>query len=77
MRLDPEHRAKLRAAVSDDATTIRFDMNFMEQSMDRLNLWEQGLLSKALLRAAKSRRKTPEQRALLALFIDATKGDVA
>ena len=73
MRLDPEHRAKLRAAMSSDAT-VRFDIAFMERSMDRLNLWEQGLLSKALLRAARSRRKTTEQRALLALFIDATRG---
>ena len=72
MRLDPEHRAKLRAAMSADAATVRFDIEFMERSMDRLNLWEQGLLSKALLRAARSRRKTTEQRALLALFIDAT-----
>lgn len=72
MRLDPEHRAKLRAATSADAATVRFDIEFMERSMDRLNLWEQGLLSKALLRAARSRRKTTEQRALLALFIDAT-----
>ncbi len=71
MRLDPEHRAKLRAAMSSD-TTVRFDIEFMERSMDRLTLWEQGLLSKALVRAARSRRKTTEQRALLALFIDAT-----
>lgn len=77
MRLDLEHRAKLRAAVSADASSIRFDIDFMEKSMDRLNLWEQGLLSKALMRAARSRRKTTEQRALLALFVDATNGDVA
>lgn len=77
MRLDPEHRAKLSAALSADGSSVRFDLSFMEQSMDRLNPWEQGLLSKALLRALRARRKTTEQRALLALFIDATNGDVA
>lgn len=71
MRIDPEHAKTINAAI--DTTRgrreVKLDLDFMIQSMDRLSLWERGLLADALMRAGNSRRPTRTQRALLALFI--------
>jgi hypothetical protein len=48
---------------------VKFDVDFMNKSMDRLTMWERGLLMKAIMRAVRAKRRTPEQRALLALFV--------
>lgn len=72
MRIDPEHRAKLTRAISrNDAgrQEVNLDIAFMTTAMDRLSLWERGLLVNSIMRAAKARRRTIEQRALLALFV--------
>lgn len=74
MRLDPQHVAKLDGALigTGPDATINLDIEFMSQAFDRLTMWEQGLLTKVVMRAARTtRRRTPEQRALLALFVPA------
>lgn len=77
MRVDQSHRNKLSSAIStrsDGTTHVDFDVRFMGDAMQRLTLWEQGLLTKVLLHAAKSKRKTHAQRVLLALFVHADGG---
>lgn len=72
MRLDPEHVRKLSCAIEvkeDGNAEVKFDVVYMTQSMDRLTMWERGLLMKAIMRAVRAKRRTPEQRALLALFV--------
>lgn len=72
MRVDQAHSDRIEQASStlpDGSHCINLDIQFMHQAMDRLSLWEQGLLTKVLLHAAKSKRKTHAQRVLLALFI--------
>jgi hypothetical protein len=72
LQLDPEHVKALSAAIDDTEKgrrEIKFDLDYMIQSMDRLSLWERGLLAEALVRAGNSRRPSRTQRALLALFI--------
>lgn len=71
MRLDRAHSRKLSRARSctDGSPEIKLDIAFIEAAMGRLSLWEQGLFMKAIMRSAKSKRLTPEQRALLALFV--------
>lgn len=72
MRLDPDHVRKLDRAISKaPPPEIDLDIAFMSAAMGRLSLWERGLLTQALLRAATSKRRTLEQRALLALFVHA------
>lgn len=72
MRLDPAHAQKLKAALATDeagAAFASFDIDFMLAAMGRLTLWERGILTDALLRAATAKRPTIEQRALLAVFL--------
>lgn len=72
MRLDQEHAHKIKAHILTDDEGRRvanFDLEFMLHAFGRLNLWERGILSDALLRAAEAKRLTIEQRALLALFL--------
>ena len=72
MRLDRDHAQKITSNISTDADgrrTANFDIEFMLQAFWRLNLWERGILTDALLRAAESKRLSIEQRALLALFL--------
>lgn len=73
MRLDPAHVRKLARALTTSPqgnAEASFDIAFMTQAFDRLSLWERGLLMQALLRSAGARRRTLEQRALLALFVE-------
>lgn len=73
MRVDPQHAKKLDSAITVNdagAPEVKIDVDYMDAIKDRLSLWEQGLLMKALIRSVRSRRRTPEQRALLALFVD-------
>jgi hypothetical protein len=72
MRLDPAHSDKLARAFGNDQDgnlEIKLDIGFVEAAMGRLSIWEQGLFMKAIMRAARSRRRTPEQRVLLGLFV--------
>ena len=72
MRLDAEHVRKIAKATTKTrrgTKEIKFDIAFMAEAMDRLNLWERGLLMQALLKAGESARPTAAQRALLALFV--------
>jgi hypothetical protein len=72
MRIDPDHVKMIASAIVNDASgspEAKFDIEYMDTSMGRLSLWEQGLFIKALVRAVKARRRTAEQRALLALFL--------
>jgi hypothetical protein len=72
MRLDPDHVRKLVRAASVDADGkphVNFDIDFLMSAIDRLNLWERGLLMQVLLKAALAKRRSPEQRALLAIFV--------
>ena len=71
MRLDPDHVRKLARAIEQrsNGPQVKFDLSYMDGAMERLTLWEQGVLITALMRSARARRRTPEQRALLALFV--------
>ena len=71
MRIDPEHVKTINAAIDTKKgrREVKLDIDFMSQTMDRLSVWECGLLAEALARAGSSRRPTRTQRALLALFI--------
>lgn len=72
MRLDQEHAHKVKSNVVTDADGNRianFDIEFMLQAFSRINPWERGILTDALLRSAEAKRLTIEQRALLALFL--------
>lgn len=72
MRVDRAHSKRIEDASStlpDGSHCIHLDIQFMHQAMDRLSLWEQGLLTTELLRAARAKNRTPEQHLLLALFI--------
>lgn len=72
MRLDPDHVRKLERAFETDGSgnsVVKLDIPFLRSSMDRLTLWEGGLLMTSLMRAAKARRRTDDQRTLLALFV--------
>lgn len=70
MRLDPDHVRKLSKAIKrSPPPEVNLDMPFLRTAMDRLSLWERGLFMDALMRAANSKRRTMEQRALLALFV--------
>jgi hypothetical protein len=72
MRLDPDHTRKLSRAIAQGPSggqEVSFDIPFMSAALERLNMWERGLLTNALLRSAQSRHRTIEQRALLALFV--------
>lgn len=77
MRLDKGHAQKISSNIvldADGRLVANFDIEFMLLAFGRLNLWERGILSDALLRAAESKRLSIEQRALLALFLP-TGGD--
>lgn len=71
MRLDPEHVKTINAAIDTKKgrREVKLDLDFMSLSMERLSVWECGLLTEALARAGKSRRPTRTQRALLSLFV--------
>ena len=72
MRLDPEHIAKLSRAIStahDGGRHVDLDVEYLNNSLARLSLWEGGLLIDTLMRAAQSRKLNKAQRALLALFV--------
>ena len=77
MRLDPDHAKKLAAALAPDEPggppQLRLDLAYMCAAMARLTLWERGLLTQALMRSAKCRHRTIEQRILLALFVSTEK----
>jgi hypothetical protein len=77
MRLDHDHvRTIARAFDSDDNGERRFRINMtaLKQAMRRLSLWESGLLSAQLMRAARTKRPNKDQRVLLALFADRGEG---
>lgn len=70
MRLDPAHVRKIERAVKRSSPPqINLDVAFMNKAMSRLSLWERGLLMQAIDRATTARRRTIEQRAILALFV--------
>ena len=74
MRLDPDHVAKLKRSITtedDDPTSpvVSFDIEFMIHALDRLSLWERGLVTNAIIKASRAKRLSVEQRALLALFV--------
>ncbi len=71
MRLDPDHVQKLSRAIeeSPNGPEVKFDLAFMNEAKRRLSLWEMGLLTHALTRASIAKRRSVEQRALLALFV--------
>lgn len=75
MRLDPEHVRKITSAIeTDDAGehTIKVSLPMMRAARQNLSMWEVGLLSRCLAKAASQaacgRRLRPEQRVLLALM---------
>lgn len=75
MRLDPEHVRKITSAIeTDDAGehTIKVSLPMMHAARQHLSMWEVGLLSqclaKAANRAATGRKLTMEQRVLLAML---------
>ena len=68
MRLDPHHVDKIKSAMTEDGI-VKIDIGFMAAAMGRLSPWECGLLASALAKAASNKRRTPEQRVLLALFV--------
>lgn len=70
MRLDPDHVRKLAKAISGGHPPfVDLDVKHLTSCMDRLSLWEGGLLIDALMRAATAKKLTKEQRVLLALFV--------
>lgn len=72
MRLDPEHVRKLARAISKTekgGPEVALDLGFMGKVMARLSLWERGLLTQAIIRASSAKRKTIEQRIILAMFV--------
>lgn len=72
MRIDPAHARKISSATTKSETgklEVNFDLSFMQSCMSRLSLWERGLLVQALIRASTSKRKTIEQRVILAMFV--------
>jgi hypothetical protein len=72
MRLDHDHvRTIARPFDSDNGErSFRINMTALKQAMRRLSLWEGGLLSSQLMRAARAKRPNKDQRVLLALFAD-------
>lgn len=77
MRLDREHVEKIERAVqgSGDEAVLALDIPFMRAAFGRLSLWERGLFTHAICRAVRAKRKTPEQRLILALFAHDEGGD--
>lgn len=71
MRLDPDHVKKLRAAICMDGgkNHVDIDVEHLSHCMQRLSLWEGGLLIDVLMRAAETKRLSREQRVLLSLFV--------
>lgn len=72
MRLDPEHAEKLAQAITTNengSPEVKLDTEFMRRAMDRLTLWERGLFMHAIMRALAAKRKTVEQRVILAMFV--------
>lgn len=72
MRLDPEHTQKLAQAITTNENgtpEVKLDIEFMRRAMDRLTLWERGLFMHAIMRALAAKRKTIEQRVILAMFV--------
>lgn len=66
------HARKLARAMSrgdDGQQQVNLDISFLSKAMGKLTLWERGLLVNSIMKAAKARRRTIEQRALLALFL--------
>lgn len=71
MRIDPEHTRKISRAFgrnTDGSRFVKIDIPFMAAVFERLTLWERGLLNDRITKAAAARRRTPEQRLLLAMF---------
>lgn len=72
MRLDPEHITKLRSAISvgdDGRGQVDIDIAHLSACMQRLSLWEGGLLVEALMRAASASKLTKDQRVILSMFV--------
>ena len=69
MRLDPNHIRRIERAVRKSPPTADLALQFLALAMSRLSLWERGLLMQAIDRATMARRRTIEQRILLALFV--------
>jgi len=76
MRLDPDHVRKIASAIEVDPAgehTVRVSLPMMHAARQHLSLWEVGLLSRCLAKAAHhaavGRRLRPEQRVLLALLV--------
>lgn len=77
MRLDIDHRRKLELGKLSDGS-LAIDVGYLSHALERLNPFQQGLLFEALARADASKRKTPEQHVILALFLrnpDQEEGD--
>lgn len=71
MRIDPEHTRKLARAFgrnTDGTRFVKLDLPFLASVLGRLTLWERGLLNDRITKAAAARRRSLEQRLLLALF---------
>lgn len=77
MRLDREHVEKIERALhgSGDDAVLMLDIPFMRTAFDRLSVWERGLFAQAICRAVRAKRKTAEQRLILALFAHDDGGD--
>jgi hypothetical protein len=70
MRLDRDHVRKIERAVKrSPPPEVKLDVGFMSEVLKRLSLWERGLLMQAIDRATTARRRTIEQRVLLAMLV--------
>ena len=71
MRLDLDHVRTIARALHTDEKgeqTLNIDIDAMCAAVERLSLWEAGLLSSAIARSAVAKKLTIEQRVILALF---------
>lgn len=67
--VDPVHADVLARARGGSADAFDVDVAFMVSALDRLSLWESGVLAVALRQSIAADIPTLEQRALLALFV--------
>ena len=70
MRIDTEHRKTIATSIIQTANgpKLRMDLEALDQAKERLSLWEVGLMMACLVKASIAKRKSREQRVLLALF---------
>lgn len=67
--VDPAHADVLARARGGNSDAFDVDVAFMASALDRLSLWESGVLAVALRQSIAADVPTVEQRALLALFV--------